>query len=403
MVTAFSAQTLESAFDEFNHRSNALETSYRELQREVSALNSRLVESRRSEVRHIQEKGQLTNRLTRLLEILPGAIVVIDGDGIIFDCNSRALDILHAPLVGCAWSVVVQREFCRGASRDGALKLKSGHWLSLARNPLGTEPGEVLLLADVTESRRTAELLQRSNRLSNLGEMSARLGHQLRTPLASALLYASKLDEVGTAEQQEAAKNIGTRLRDLGCMIDDMLRFAAGTQQPGEVVQVADLLRDVADTVAAQLKSGSQLKIEVMDSGLSVLANRAALKGALMNLVTNAAQASIGSPVIELCAVRSHEQICLTVTDDGPGVREDIRSRLFDPFFTTRPQGTGLGLAVVRSVAEAHGGEVMLDCGPHGTAFSICVPTLMAEGHSTELSYAGNICAEKNSSGNTHE
>ena len=87
MVTAFSAQTLESAFDEFNHRSNALETSYRELQREVSALNSRLVESRRSEVRHIQEKGQLTTRLTRLLEILPGAIVVIDGDGIIFDCN----------------------------------------------------------------------------------------------------------------------------------------------------------------------------------------------------------------------------------------------------------------------------------------------------------------------------
>ena len=152
-----------------------------------------------------------------------------------------------------------------------------------------------------------------------------------------------KLDEVGTAEQQEAAKNIGTRLRDLGCMIDDMVRFAAGTQQPGEVVQVADLLRDVADTVAAQLKSGSQLKIEVMDSGLSVLANRAALKGALMNLVTNAAQASIGSPVIELCAVRSHEQICLTVTDDGPGVREDIRSRLFDPFFHHAAAGHRIG------------------------------------------------------------
>lgn len=370
------SHALENAFEAFNRHSSKLEMSYKALQDKVSRLSAQLEAAQRIESQQQLEKELLGNRLIRLLEILPGAVLVIDGEGIIRECNTRSEDILSTPLIGCAWSVVVQREFCRGASRDGELKLKNGHWLSLSRTPLGTEPGEILLLADITESRRTAELVQRSDRLTNLGEMTARLGHQIRTPLASALLYASKLDAVGTPEQKEATRNVSQRLRDLGGMVDDMLNFAAGAKQPGEVVLVSTLFHDVADAFAPQLDSGSQIKIEIVNPELRVFANREALKGALLNLVTNAAQASDSTPVIELCAVQSRDQVCLTVTDNGPGIRKDIRSRLFDPFFTTRPQGTGLGLAVVRSVAQAHGGEVMLDCGPHGTAFSICLPEL---------------------------
>ncbi|MGI9205854.1 MAG: sensor histidine kinase [Woeseiaceae bacterium] len=370
------AHALENAFEAFNRHSNMLESSYKALQAKVSVLSDQLDVAQRVESQQHLEKRLLGNRLMRLLEILPGAVLVIDGDGTIQECNTRAEEILGTPLVACAWSVIVQREFCRGASSDGELKLKNGHWLSLSRTSLGTEPGEILLLADITESRRTAELVQRSDRLTSLGEMSARLGHQIRTPLASALLYASKLDESGTPEQRIAARNVSQRLRDLGNMVDDMLSFAAGAKPPGEVVEISGLFHDVADAVALQLDAGSQVKIEIADPFLRVFANREALKGALLNLVTNAAQASSGSPVIALSAVQSRERVCLTVTDDGPGIRKDIRSRLFDPFFTTRPQGTGLGLAVVRSVAQAHGGEVMLDCGPHGTAFSICLPEL---------------------------
>lgn len=374
--TVANAHALENAFEAFNRHSSMLETSYKALQDKVSVLSAQLEAAQRVECQQHVEKDLLSNRMMRLLEILPGAVVVIDGDGIIRECNTCSEDILGTPLIGCAWSVIVQREFCRGASRDGELKLRNGGWLSLARTPLGTEPGEILLLADITESRRTADLVQRSDRLTSLGEMTARLGHQIRTPLASALLYASKLDAAGTPVQKEAARNVSQRLRDLGSMVDDMLSFAAGAKQPGEVVLVSELFHDVADAIAPQLDSGSQIKIEIVNPDLSVFANRAALKGALLNLVTNAAQASDGNPIIELCAVQSGNQVCLTVTDNGPGIRKDIRSRLFDPFFTTRPQGTGLGLAVVRSVAQAHGGEVLLDCGPHGTAFSICLPEL---------------------------
>ncbi|MGI9262661.1 MAG: sensor histidine kinase [Woeseiaceae bacterium] len=370
------AHALENAFEAFNRHSSMLETSYQALQEKVSLLSAQLEASQRVESQQHLEKELLGNRLIRLLEILPGVVLVIDGEGTIRECNTRSEEILGTPLIGCAWSVIVQRAFCRGASRDGELKLRNGRWLSLSRTPLGTEPGEILLLTDITESRRTAELVQRSDRLTSLGEMTARLGHQIRTPLASALLYASKLNATGTPEQKVAARNVSQRLRDLGNMVDDMLSFAAGPKLPGEVIQVAELFHDVADAIAPQLDAGSQIKIEVVNPDLRVLANREALKGALLNLITNAAQAADASPVIELCAVHSGDQVCLTVTDNGPGIRKDIRSRLFDPFFTTRPQGTGLGLAVVRSVAQAHGGDVMLDCGPHGTAFSICLPEL---------------------------
>jgi two-component system sensor histidine kinase FlrB len=367
-------EALESAFDAFNQQSSRLEASYRGLQDQVALLSAQLAAAERAELQQLLEKERLGNRLARLLETLPAAVIVIDGEGIIRECNKLAEELLNTPLLGCAWSVIVQREFCRGASLDGELKLNDGRWLNLSRRSLDSEPGDILLLADITESRRTAELLQRSERLSGIGEMTAQLGHQIRTPLASALLYASQLDEAGTPEQKEVAGNIARRLRDLGSIVDDMLNYASGAKKNGEYINVSELLHDVAESIAPQLKKGSQLRIEIVDSSLNIIGNRDALKGALLNLVCNAGQACEDQPIIELCGLRSGDRVCLTVTDNGKGISEDIRFRLFEPFFTTRPQGTGLGLAVVRSVAEAHAGEVLLECGPQGTAFSLCLP-----------------------------
>ena len=214
--------------------------------------------------------------------------------------------------------------------------------------------------------------------------MTASLGHQIRTPLASALLYAARLEESDDEEHRALADKIGSRLRDIGVIVDDMLSYAGGTTRTGESVAVSALLHEVAETIAPQLTSGTRLKIEITDESCAVTANRDSLKGALLNLVANAMQACGDKPLIELSAVRAGSQICLTVTDNGRGIAEHIRHRIFDPFFTTRPQGTGLGLAVVRTVAEAHGGDVLLQPVETGTAISICIPCAGTECHQTE-------------------
>jgi two-component system sensor histidine kinase FlrB len=371
---ALQAETLKTAFNAFNHQSGLLEAAYRQLQEKVTIMASELASSQSARHQELLEKERLGNRLASMLEVLPSAVIVIDGDGFIVEHNSKTAELLNTPLHGCAWSVIVQREFCPGESVDGELKLKNGRWLSLARQSLDSEPGEILLLTDITDSRERSEMLQRHQRLSCIGEMTARLGHQFRTPLASALLYASQLDNPALANRKDIADKITSRLQDLAEMMDDMLSYAAGAKQSGDAVAVSDLLDEVADTIRPQLKSGDQLIVDDVDPHLVVDVNITALKGALLNLVNNAFQACKDNPRVELGAVRSNNQICLTVSDNGQGIGDEIKSRIYEPFFTTRPQGTGLGLAVVRSVAEAHNGDVLVDSGPAGTTFAVCLP-----------------------------
>lgn len=370
---AMNAKTLESAFHAFNQHSSVLEASYRGLQARIESLTAELAEANVARRADIAEKERLGSRLSHLLETLPGAVIVIDGEGIIRETNSKAPELLDRPLLGQSWSSIVRREFFAGTTTDGDLELRDGRWLGLSRRRLQSEPGEILLLTEVTERHRMSELLQRHQRLSCIGEMTAQFAHQVRTPLASAMLYASQLER-STAARRKVADRINARLSDLGRMVDDMLGYAGGASRSEAVVRVADLLQAVQAAIEPQLEAGGTLRISLADPALLVEANADAMQGALLNLVNNAIQACADNAEIELGAMQSANQVVLTVTDNGHGIEKAIRPRLFEPFFTTRPQGTGLGLAVVQSVVSAHNGEVLVDSGPRGTTFALCLP-----------------------------
>jgi two-component system, sensor histidine kinase FlrB len=378
VATAFDAEALQSAFARFSRQSVQLEASYRELKEQVASLQSELKAERSARHRELLEKEKLADRLAGMLEALPAAVLVIDGAGIIRELNSKAMELLNRPLLGCPWSDIVRREFCAGRSADGELKLRDGRWLSLARRALENEPGEILLLSDVTESRRMSELMHRHQRLSNIGQMTASLAHQIRTPLTCALLLAAQLGKKNEEQRQAAAQKITARLQELAGMVDDMLKFAGGVKRLGETVPVAELFREVMEDVTPRLDGSVEVTSDFAQEELTVIGNRGALKGALLNLVENAIQACKDGGRVELTAWRSFDNACLAVSDNGQGIDKGIQSRLFEPFFTTRPQGTGLGLAVVRSVAEAHDGQVLCHSGQGGTVFAICVPATRA-------------------------
>lgn len=385
-ASAINAEQLKSAFEIFNQHSSQLESSYRELQQRVESLTAELSEARSARVHELMQKERLSHRFALLLETLPAAIIVIDGDGLIREQNSRALALFGEPLNGCAWADIVRRETSGGASEDGNIELRDGRWLNLSRQPLRHEAGEILLLSDVTESRHMAELRQRSERLSAIGEMTAEFAHQVRTPLASAMLYTSQLTPADD-RQRGVVHKIGERLNDLGRMINDMLSFASGGKRAEQTVDVDALFAEIQQTVGPQLGTGSSL--ELLIDGCNVdaserehlpfrfAANADALKGALTNLIINADQAARGSAAIQLGAWQDEVSVYFTVTDDGPGIAEEALPRLFEPFFTTRPQGTGLGLAVVRAVARAHGGDVSVETLKRGTRFTLHLPDVI--------------------------
>lgn len=378
VATSLNAAELHNAFEAFNHQSGLLEASYRDLQDTVSALTQQLRLEQSARVTELLKNEQLGRRLAELLETLPGALLVIDGEGIVRQQNSHASALLNEPLIGCSWAAIVRREMHTGGSEDGNIQLRDGRWLSLSRRPLKSESGEVLLLADVTDSHRMSELRQRNERLSAIGEMTAEFAHQVRTPLATAMLYLDQLDR-RTAPGRKAADRITAGLQELKRMVNDMLGFARGSRCAQEPLNVVELFNEVRQGIAKQLGDDTTLRVAVMDAELRIAANRDALKGALQNLVTNADQAGDGHAHILLHAHQIDNAVHLCVSDDGPGVADDVRARVFDAFFTTRPQGTGLGLAVVKAVADAHGGDVFLSTSAIGSCFTMCFPSSNGE------------------------
>jgi signal transduction histidine kinase len=234
------------------------------------------------------------------------------------------------------------------------------------------------LAAANAEADRLREEAERNKRLAAMGEMAAQLAHQLRTPLAAALLYAGNLENPDLPEDSRVsiAQKTVSRLKHLEHLIQDMLLFARGEVLGRETFPVAELLTDLAHIFEPLARSrGVEFRIEMVAGETSLTGNRKALTGALTNLVDNAFHAVGNGGQVVVSAARIGGQLLFTVRDDGPGMAPDVVVRLFEPFFTTRSDGTGLGLAIARGVARAHGGGIDVRSEPGvGTEFLITLP-----------------------------
>lgn len=368
---------LEEAFSSFTRASQSLEQTYRSLEDRIARLTAELAAANDQRAQQAAENARLCERLTLLLEALPGGVLVIDAGGTIVQANGIAAALVGEAIVGLSWDVVATRAF---AHQDGVdIVLRDGRRLTQSQRDLPDRSGRILLLTDDTEARAIRELLDRHRRLSAMGEMAAKLAHQIRTPLSAALLYASQLaaPAISAAERQRFAERAVARLKDLDRTVQEMLTFARGGPQPAEHVRVGSVLAEVLQVLEPELGAGGMVLQVVCDADAAELTgSRTALAGALANLVTNARQAMNGQGVVLLEAHPDGDAwVDIRVSDSGPGISPQHRERLFEPFFTTRQGGTGLGLAIVKSVVDAHHGTIAAVDSPLGGAcFSIRLP-----------------------------
>lgn len=319
------------------------------------------------------------NRLEHLLQVMPAGVVVLDGKGIVKQANTLARELLGEPLEGQVWRNIISRSFDPRKDDGHEVSLHDGRKVKLSISPLVDEPGQLIVLTDLTETRQLQQRISHMQRLSSLGKTVASLVHQIRTPLSAAILYAANLGSANLkeADKQRFSGKLQSRLRDLETQVNDMLLFAkSGEKQVVHPFTLAELFLDVKVGADAMLKQqGAALIIEQDQAGASIMGNKPALAGALLNLVHNAIQVMPSNAVISLSSEFKNNTVNLVVSDNGPGIAQEQLSQLFEPFYTTKSQGTGLGLAVVRAVAKAHGGEVSVannDLG--GARFEIRLP-----------------------------
>lgn len=380
---------LESAFQTFNQLSEQLISSYHLLEGQVDQLNRELSIARDQRLEQFDETQRLANRLEHLLNALPGGVVVLDGKGIVHDINPAAVELLGEPLKGVPWRNVIQRAFAPQFDDGHEVSLRDGRRVSIATSSLGNEPGQILLIKDVSETRELQEKLSRYQRLSAMGQMAASLAHQIRTPTATALLYVSTL--ISTAGRHNAtpeavdkyAGRIRDQLRHIEAMVSDMLGYVKGGAEAQESLFLIDtLINQLSEAVQAQAQlRGCELKFVNRLQQQQIKGNQDALLGALINLIMNALNASngIAAPLVEVDFCRhDNSMLQITVRDNGSGIPAAIKDHIFEPFVTSRPQGIGLGLAVVKSVIEKFGGEITFSTQPgNGTEFRILLPVLM--------------------------
>ena len=374
-------QAFDDTFEAFTNLTRSLEHNYLSLEERIAQLQYQLTEVRQKHRDEIEARDRIAKRLSSVLQGLPAGVVVLNPEGKVEDCNPAAVELLGSPLRNENWQDVVSRSFLPRSDDGHEISLIDGRLVNISTCPLGNDPGQILLIADVTETRRLQKYINQHQRLISMGEMVASLAHQIRTPLASALLSASQLKNpnLDTDRQQTIAERLISNMRHLENLVTDMLLFSREDHCSDDTMKISELINSLVSNIDPVVKQ-KNIHIESVDDCPNTLVrgNRSILQSALQNIIDNALHAVDEQGTITIQVKSSiMGKIDIVVTDDGPGIKSDIQHKLFDPFFTTKSQGTGLGLAVVKSIFIAHQGDVWHDADYiNGSRFVLRLPTI---------------------------
>jgi len=342
----------------------------------------------RSEMRSLKELNE------RLVDGLGEGLELVDGDFAIRHANRWMLD-QFGPVAGrrCYEVLTADARPCEGCPlrRRHAIKEPvrlevdgvGGRRFLLSCSPVRQPDGRVFLLelvADVTEQAQLRERLTEAERLAAAGELAAGVAHEIRNPLAAIVNATTLLDrpEMLTLEERtNTLEAVRKEARRLNRILSDFLIFA----RPREPKRLPGDIREVVDHVAALIRDDPErarlveLRTRV-DHGVPFFAfDPDQLTQVLLNVALNGVEAMGGRGRLSLEVERQDGQIMIAVADTGRGIPIEERGRVFEPFFSKKPGGTGLGLTIVRRIVAAHGGHIDIQSEPgSGTRFTIALP-----------------------------
>jgi signal transduction histidine kinase len=224
--------------------------------------------------------------------------------------------------------------------------------------------------------RRAAEHLRRAEQLKTLGEMAAGMAHEVKNPLAAIRSAAQILGTRVGGKEAEFPGLIVREVDQVNRVVNDFLDYARPAPLRREPVKLSALLDSCLQLLAPVIhEKGVDVVKELPADEGAVSADPNQLRQVFLNLILNAVQAMGEGGTLKLCVEPAGHSIRVTVGDSGPGIESEKLKRIFEPFFSTKPGGTGLGLPIAQQIVAEHGGRLVLESSPgHGTTATVFLP-----------------------------
>ena len=364
--------------------------------------------------RYISDKEEIVDMLDEvagysiqnesIFENIGSGLIAVDATGKITKVNRKSEEILEASnhdLVGRSCQVI---SFNQGIANLLLRTLRSGYSIanskiewksskgrhyslqattSLLQNKRGHTVGAVAVINDVTEIHDLQEKLKLNEHLASIGELSAKLGHEIGNSLGGIKLFTDNLvDELSSEDHRRGyAEEVLAEIERMKSKVSELKDYAKPISldlKEGDVNEIADEV--LSFTRNEFNENGISVRRNLSHESSSIMIDPDQVRGALLNIVINAIQAMPDGGELTVSTQRQNGSVEISVADTGVGIPEDIRGKIFNPFFTTKKTlGTGLGLSIVYKTIQAHGGTVKCDSEVgKGTTFIIALPVEMA-------------------------
>ena len=344
----------------------------------------------------------------QMVDAIGPGICIVDASGTVRRANRSFANLVGWPVTALhgrpwlmllppAWAEPVGRALARPGTGGGEIRADR-RIFSVTAHPISDHTSSVLLIEDITDTRRLQEQLIQSEKLSAIGQLIAGVAHELNNPLASVLGFADYLAESAALPETlvEPLRIIQQEAQRAATIVRNLLSFARRQEQDRRRLAVGPVLQRTVALLNNQLIG---LKVEpllVVEPNLpEIEGSPNQLQQVFLNVINNAAQAIAATGRGGTVVIRARpwlDGVAVDVIDDGPGIADDIQERIFEPFFTTKAEGegTGLGLSICQGIIREHGGRISVKSQPgYGATFTVELPPAGAGEPAADATSAG--------------
>jgi len=398
---------LTTAFNAFTQATQRLKESYQDLKEQVATLNRKLAEANERLSKKVKELDKTKSYLNNILDSMMDGLIAIDNQEriSIFNqsaealTNQRAEKILKMPFSEVLgeknklFASILKETLKEGKPLMGKKELYINDnkvlplevTTNLIKGKAGRIEGALMVFRDISPIRQLEEEIQRQNRLAMLGEMAASVAHEIRNPLSGIEGFALLLkDVVKEGKEKEWITNIVRGTRSLNNIITNLLNFARPLKPNFQEVELKGLIAPILPFILQKIQR-EKLDIRICNhfplEPIKMKGDPNLLKQCFLNLMLNAVQSISGKGEIAVSVEkkihpyptpykflrewkgdyivnRSHGDVYIKFSDTGCGISQEEKGKIFSPFFTTRAEGIGLGLAITRRIVQSHGGSI---------------------------------------------